>query len=985
MVNFGLSFLYPTFLWLLALIPLFAALAWPEPRAPQQRQRWFGLTLRLVILSVLVLALAGAQVEWPVDTITTVFVADVSDSISGPDRVRIENFIREALAQKPDADRAALVLFGGDALVEQLPQTKVTMPAFASTPLKNATDIEAALRLALALLPNEGGRRLVLLSDGQETQGAAQKLFDLAAARQVELSIYPLGQLDPTGSPDVQIEQVLAPSQARQGQAIPIQVVVKSSQATAATLRLFSDGSLAESRPVRLTQGRNQFEFNLPVTATGFRRFRVELEAAEDSRLQNNWGAAFTTIYGPPQLLIVEGQPGEAASLAQALAATNLTANLISPASLPAALPSLAAYDAVILVNVPAAALPAKNQELLASYVRELGRGLVVVGGPESYGAGGYLRSPLEKALPVEMEVRSRSHEPNLAVVLAVDKSGSMGACHCDDPENRLQQQARVVSGLPKIDIAKEAIFQTASVLGTLDYLGVVSFDGSAHWQLEPTPWAGEAALEEAIGGMVANGQTNIYAGLVAAEESLGQIPARVKHIILLSDGWSHSGAYDDLIARLADQGITLSVVAAGGGSATYLDDLARKGGGQYYPATSMTEVPQIFLKETIRAAGHYIIEEPFLPVVSVTGSGVAASPILAGLDLTSAPPLLGYNGLTPKAAARIALLTPRGDPLLATWQYGLGRSVAWGSDLSGRWAKNWLAWPGLTRLVGQMVSWSLPRPDQTQLEVNVGTQGSAALITAHTRQEESLPAQVTTRLIAADGSIIEAELLPSGPQRYRAVIPLPAEGVYLAQVTAYGQDGAQEPVASQTSGVVVPYSAEYGDQSANLPLLTSMAAASGGQQLTDPAQSFAHTLSTGRRTQPIWPGLLLLATLLFPVDVAVRRLHMGRREWQQFWAWLAGRWLRLRPAPARATEPAVPASPTVQAFRQARQRLHDQPKVAPANPTPLPNNLSGPPPASKPAPASEPRPAPSSVSAPSDEPGDTLARLRSAKKRARR
>ena len=235
----ALSFLYPAYLWLLLLAPLFLGLGWPNRYAPDRRQRWLGLVMRILVLLGLVLGLAGAQVEQPVDTITTIFVLDVSDSISLADRAQAEAFLREALAQKPPDDRAAIILFGGDALVERLPQLETTLPALASTPLKNATNIEAALRLALALLPNEGGRRIVLLSDGRETEGEARRLLNLAAARQVEISIYPLGITD-SALPEVLVEQVSTPAQARQGQVVPVEVVVAASQATEAMLRLLN-------------------------------------------------------------------------------------------------------------------------------------------------------------------------------------------------------------------------------------------------------------------------------------------------------------------------------------------------------------------------------------------------------------------------------------------------------------------------------------------------------------------------------------------------------------------------------------------------------------------------------------------------------------------------------------------------------------------------------------------------------------------------
>jgi phage baseplate assembly protein gpV len=352
-------------------------------------------------------------------------------------------------------------------------------------------------------------------------------------------------------------------------------------------------------------------------------------------------------------------------------------------------------------------------------------------------------------------------------------------------------------------------------------------------------------------------------------------------------------------------------------------------------------------------------------------------SPILRGLDLETVPYLLGYNGTSPKAAARIALLTPRGDPLLATWQYGLGRSVAWTSDLSGRWAENWLAWPDFARFAGQLVNWSLPRPGDEQLDLSVSTGSSQALLTAAIGDQNAAPVEVTAHLLTPDGETIEVELRPSSAHRYQASVPLPGEGVYLAQVTAYAGNAAgnKTPLASQTTGLVVPYSAEYAHLAADMTLLADLTTATGGQTLSEPAQAFTHNLAIGRQTHPIWPVLLLLAALLFPFDVALRRLRLGRREWQQAQDWLKVRLPGRQAAPTARLEP---PSPSVRAFRQAQERTRRQP-VAPPPVTP-PARPGAPPATSSPPPATPPSPTPP----PSDE-GDTLARLRAAKKRARR
>ncbi|HXV98080.1 MAG TPA: hypothetical protein VEC93_06620, partial [Anaerolineae bacterium] len=293
--------------------------------------------------------------------------------------------------------------------------------------------------------------------------------------------------------------------------------------------------------------------------------------------------------------------------------------------------------------------------------------------------------------------------------------------------------------------------------------------------------------------------------------------------------------------------------------------------------------------------------------------------------------------------------------------------------------------WPDFSRFVGQMVTWSLPRPGEEQLDLNVSVSDGQARLSAIVGDSSSVAPdlELSAKLLGTDGQAIETELQPSGPNRYEATVPLPAEGVYLAQVTAYAQNSGgspenKEPLASQTIGLVAPYSAEYANLNADLSLLADLPVATGGQTLQDPAQSFAHNLAIGRQTWPVWPTLLLLAALLFPLDVAIRRLRLGWREWQQAQAWLRERLPGFRPA-AQLERSAIPASPTVQAFRHAQQRVRSQPIPPP------PAAASG---AAPVEPGETASPASVSPSLSSTSPADgqgTLARLRAAKKRARR
>ncbi|MEZ4658604.1 MAG: glutamine amidotransferase, partial [Caldilineaceae bacterium] len=410
-------------------------------------------------------------------------------------------------------------------------------------------------------------------------------------------------------------------------------------------------------------------------------------------------------VHGPPNVLLVQGEARNGAQLADALRASQMQVTAVAPDQLPANLDALAGYDGVILANVGADQLPPGSMATLQVYVRDLGRGLLMTGGENAFGAGGYLRTPLEETLPVEMDVRSKEKTPNLALALVVDKSGSMGACHCDDPNNAIQQQARRTSGQPKVDIAKEAVLRSAQALGAQDELGVVAFDAGAHWTVEMSQLVDMVQLERELGGIRADGQTNMQAGVQAAFAGLQNAQAQRKHVILLTDGWGREGQLTTLVRQMRDRGITLSVVAAGGGSAPYLAALAQVGGGRYYPAVDIMQVPDIFLKETVSAVGRYIVEEPFYPLQA------ASSPVTRGMQAGLLPVLWGYNGATAKSTARMVLATPQGDPLLATWQYGLGRAAAWTSDVEGRWAKEWVAWDGFAAFAAQLVGWTLPTP----------------------------------------------------------------------------------------------------------------------------------------------------------------------------------------------------------------------------------------------------------------------------------
>jgi hypothetical protein len=395
------------------------------------------------------------------------------------------------------------VVFGEDALVERLTTQEKFLTDLNSIPVTTRTNISDALQLAQALFPEEGARRIVLLSDGRENVGQALEQAEILAASRIEIAFFPLGE--EAGAAEVYVEYLESQPEIRQGEDVVLTTALNSTANVGATLRLFSDGVMVQTRELELSPGETLVQLEVDLQALDgdntdlrkFHRFKVQVLPDSDFRLQNNEAYAFTIVHGPPAVLLVEGQPGDGQNLLEALKAAEMNVSAVSASGIPTSL-RIWLTTGFVLVNVPSKSIPVGVSDLLQVYVRDLGMGLIMVGGPDSFGAGGYLRSPLEEVLPVSMDIKNRQMQANLALVLAVDKSGSMGRCHCDNPDLN-QTYTRSEVGQPKVDIAKEAVMRAASALGDQDYLGVVAFDGSAHWAVRVTPLVDPSALENAI------------------------------------------------------------------------------------------------------------------------------------------------------------------------------------------------------------------------------------------------------------------------------------------------------------------------------------------------------------------------------------------------------------------------------------------------------------------------------------------------------
>ena len=948
-----MSFTTPAALLLLALLPLVAWLVWPVDRRPVERrpanrrpvdQRpasrrpgaarprprsgWPGLVLRLLILALLILSLAGAQLVRAVDDLAVVFLVDASDSMSRESAAAAEAFVRQAVGAMGPDDRAGVILFGANALVEQPLrrfESADDLPPFASQPGRLHTDLAEALRLSLALLPGDAARRVVVLSDGAATTGDTAEAARLAAASGVSIDTVYLPR--PAAPNEVIVRDVAAPARVGQGETFRLEIAAESTTATPATLRVLGDGVVVYEEEVQLQPGGNNFVVRLTAAAPGFARYRVQLSppAAADTFPQNNELAAFTEITGQPRVLIVAADPSvgaglrpaptaadpsvgaglrpaptandepafdEAAQLAAALAASGLTVERVAPAALPPTPGDLADYAGVMLVNVNARDLSPRQMAALQSYVRDLGGGLTAVGGPDSFGMGGYFDTPLEEALPVNMQIEDEERFPSVSLVLVIDRSGSMSAEE---------------GGVTKIQLAAEGAVRALQLLNQNDEMTLITVDEAPDAIIGPVTAANrDEAIEQMRRLGAGGGGIFVYNGLQAAAEALDSSTNEVRHIIVLADGSDaeQKEGVPELIGELTSQGVTVSMVSIGRGPDTpWLQQMAELGNGRFHVTDQAANLPQIFTQETAAIQRSYLVEERFFP------AQVSSSPILAGIRET--PALYGYVATSPKATALVVLETPQTDPLLAQWQYGLGRSLAWTSDATGRWAQEWVRWGGFATFWNQAARWTFGGRQAGGLAAAVRLDGERARLTVDAQDESGAfrnDLALTANVVGATGETETLTLRPVAPGRYEATFTPQTEGAYFIGVgttadgrppTADGEDASSssgQPSAvgglQTTAGWVLGYSPEYADLTGNPALLASLAAQTGGRALDTaegsgpgPAAVFAHDLEAAPAAQPIWPWLTLAAALLLPLDVAVRRLTLTRRDWARLWA----------------------------------------------------------------------------------------------------
>lgn len=960
---FGISFTNP---WALLLFPPLAAyFIWLGRKSHADlstARRRLAIGVRLVVLGLIVLALSGMQFVRFNRNQATMFVLDYSDSIAPADKERALEYIKKAAKGKRPNDQVGIVVFGREAFIELAPSLAQDVGKIQTVTPSEFTDIAAAIRLGMASLPDGVQKRLVVITDGNENLGNALDEAVVASNNDVKIDVVPLTSPQKT---EVLLERLTLPGEAKIGEPVEVKVVARSTHETNARIRLFRDGKLLGNRNVHLTPGKNVFVFPQSITEAGAATFEAQIETAkkDDTVAENNRALGFLNVQGKPRVLVVSNDPDQSNFLLQGLAKEKVNAEMRGPGGLPVDLRGMQPFDAIVLDNVPAWELSAKQMLSLQSYVRDLGCGLVMVGGDQSFGPGGYRSTPVEETLPVSMDIKNMQFIPGGAVAMVMHS--------CEFPAGN--------------DWAKSVCSQVTRQLGDNDWAGLVVYGMDATWVYKGgmlRVGTNRNYMLTQIRGINPGDMPDFDAALEVAYKGLIGTKAYLKHCIILSDG-DPSPPRPALVQKFNAAKITVSTIVIqphDNSGAQNMWQIAKEHGGRFYAVRKPTEIPNIFLKEAATISRSAIIEETFLPKVT------AESSIIKGIGGT--PPLLGYVATTAKPTAREIFKSKQDDPVLATWQYGLGKAVAFTSDARQRWAAGWLPWSGYSKFWAQAVRWSMRGSTGGDLQTNVTIDKGRGKVSIEAVDEKGNFLNFLNpkaRLVTPDYKGQDLALDQTGPGRYEATFDARQLGTYLVNIRTQRGD----KTTSQITGGVLPYSPEYGSVEPNRVLLSGVAENAHGDELSldKPDEVFNRARESARSPFDIWLPLLMAAAVLFTLDVAVRRLMWGEEE-------LTNLSKRLKRGP-RAAKPDAPKTPqrseNMDRLRQAKQGAKRAPEVPPppsaGAPPPVPPHGGAPrrPDAAPPpvAPVTR-KPEPAPPPEPSEEELDPLERLRRAKRKAR-
>lgn len=853
--------------WPAAFLAALPLLFWLASRSRTRLGRKHLLVATILrSLAIISLALALMRPQWNAESgdVSVVYALDISRSVSS-------SFIEAAIKWIEQADRegapahARYLAFADHAVMLQKPGDMRSVAVTEGRPRgasadaividQTATNLEQALDAALMGLDRDRAKRIVLLTDGNQTAGDVWRVLPRLTRANVRVYPIPAKVRDDN---DAWLAGIDVPADVQSGEPVTMTVRVFSAVETPARVSLKDAKVVLGTRKVGLKPGLNRVAFEAKLARAGVVTLLAEVVAEGDTVSENNRMQQSVWVNARPRILYVEGRQAEGAHyLADALTGQGIDTRVIAPAALPGSASELAIYDAVILSDTPAKTLAADKMQAIESYVRDLGGGLLFASGENVHGEQGYGDTAVEKVLPVQF--RAQEKRKDLALVIALDRSYSMKG--------------------RKMEMAKEATRAALDLLEEQHRFGVVAFDSQTHIVVPMQYVRSRRKAEDQISRIQASGQTNIYPALGIVYRLLQKTDSKAKHVILLSDGDTHPADFETLVKRMAGEKIVVSTVAVGADAdRALMSDIANWGKGRAYAAENAESIPQIFIEETERAVRSNLLEESFRPVVK------HRSAAFRGLDVDKLPELRGFVSSKARDHAEVLLASPSGAPLLVRWQYGLGKAVVFTSDVKNRWAANWLGWPGYGKFWAQQVRDLMRRDSGEALDFRVAREGGEAVIrlsvlTPDGNFRNGLVPQV--KVTRADGSSSIISLEQTGAGTYQMRLPF-GRSRQTERFELVDSPGLPKQASLRAGARMLhqDYPDEYRAFPPDIELLSALARATGGKVAASIAEVFAQQGDESRTTKTLWPWLAALALIFYLLDIAARRSPMA-------WRWL--------------------------------------------------------------------------------------------------
>ncbi len=866
------DFQQPAWLWLILLVPVLIVASLRSLSGLDPTRRVLAIISRSLLVILIACCLAGIERVRRNDDLTVLFLMDRSYSVQAMQQYQ-EEFIHDAAETGRAEDRIGLIDFARNAFLQQLPMRGgyfIEPGRLPVMPDTERTDVASAVRLAMAMFPHDTAKRIVLMSDGNDNMGDVLTEARRAAADRIPIDVVPLRYEHRN---EVYFERMIAPSHAEPGEKVSLRMVIGTYRRVSGKITIYHNDRLVEMSPersrVELSPGSNTLIVKLDIDTPGVQTYKAFFQPDEDSMDAiplNNTASAFSFVAGSSRALLITADPQHDRPLFDALRSEKVDVEMKAASDLgDFNLLQMTSYATIILANIPAQTFTDQQQQDLATYVKDMGSGLIMLGGPESFGAGGWIGGPVEEIMPVSFEIKHKRVIPRGALVLI------MHSCEVDRGNFW----------------AKEMAKKSVDTISSQDYFGMLSYSyspGGTNWEVPLAVNTNKSAVKAKIDRMQNGDMPDFGSSMEMAYKELATgrgKDAAQKHVIILSDG-DAAAPWPKLLDDYVEAKITVSTIGIGWGQHVMeatLKNIAEKTGGKYYPAKNPKQLPQIFVKESQVVRRPLIVDEPFPPRVLHASSellgGIEAGreqlPPLGGLVLTSVKP-------SPHVLTPIVRMTDDGDdPVLAHWQYELGKTVAFTSGYWPMWGDAWTKWPKFAKFWAQIVRWTMRQEAPANFDTHTKIEGNRGRVTVEALDKEGSflnNLQMRTNLIGPDGRPTPLRFSQTGPGHYEAEFDVEKSGDYLANVQVFDQGKATGTIRT---GLTVPFSPEYRDLIPNEALLRQVADITGGRWLDVPAPQadvFSHDLPPSEAKRAAWDWVL--AWLLLPaflLDVSVRRL----------------------------------------------------------------------------------------------------------------